>query len=450
MNRRNSHAIVALIVMYWFPTDLTTIQQLVLTLVTVVTGLVAIYACNVWVLSLLSIRGGKKLANPPPVKSWPAVSVHLPFYNEEAVAGRLLNACVNLDYPREKLEIIVVDDSTDATTEVAREYESRHPDLVKVIHRDERRGFKGGALQVAMQQSTAKYICLFDADYLPPPSFLKETIPYFNLDEKAAFVQARWTYLDGQFSWFAKAISLAIDIYAFVDQRARSVGNLLAHFSGTCGVFRRHAIEDVGGWSSETVTEDLDLSVRLHLKGWRYIYVPTVACPGEIPKSLDSLRHQQFRWARGFSECLRRYGVAILRSKKLGFFQKLEAIMHLVTYFMSPLAIIGIVVGLLYYSIFPPSFWLEGYWRYQVAWVTLVLSLVVYTAPVFASAVTLSEVSQSGMSKIRRLMHLGYLGAVLYALLLSNTKAAFEGLHSSAFHFHRTPKSGSLPRTQAG
>jgi len=432
--------------MYWFPTDLTTIQQLVLTLATVVTGLVAIYACNVWVLSLLSIRGGKKLADPPAVSSWPRVSVHLPFYNEETVAGRLLDACVKLDYPREKFEIIVVDDSTDSTTKVAREYESKYPDLVKVIHRNDRSGFKGGALQVAMQESSGELICLFDADYVPPHNFLKETIPYLYLDEKAAFVQARWTYLDGQFSWFAKAISLAIDIYAFVDQKARSVGNLLAHFSGTCGVFRRQAIEDVGGWSSETITEDLDLSVRLHLKGWRYIYVPTIACPGEIPKSLDGLRHQQFRWARGFSECLRRYGFAILRSRKLGFFQKLEAIMHLVTYFMSPLVIIGIVVGLLYYSIFPPSFWLVGYWRYEVAWVTLFLSLVVYTAPIIASAVTLSEVSQSGISKLRRLLHLGYLGAVLYALLFSNTKAAFEGLHSSASHFHRTPKSGSLPQ----
>ncbi len=389
------------------------------------------------------------MPNPPPVESWPAVSIHLPFYNEESVAGRLLEACVNLDYPRENLEIIVVDDSTDETVKVARKYERNYPNLVRVIHRDDRRGFKGGALQVALQQSTAEYICLFDADYVPPRSFLKEIIPYLYLDEKAAFVQARWTYLDGQFSWFAKAISLAIDIYAFVDQRARSFGNLLAHFSGTCGVFRRRAIEDVGGWSSDTVTEDLDLSVRLHLKGWRYIYVPAVSCPGEIPKSLDSFKHQQSRWARGFSECLRRYGGAILRSKKLGFFQKLEAIMHLVTYFMSPLIVIGIVVGLLYYSIFPPSFWLVGYWRYEVAWVTLLFSLVAYSAPVMACAVTLAEISQSGISRLRRLMHLGYLGAVLYTLLLSNTKAAFDGLHSKASYFYRTPKSGLLPRPQA-
>ena len=138
-----------------------------------------------------------------------------------------------------------------------------------------------------------------------------------------------------------------------------------------------------------------------------------------------------------------------MRSEKLGFFQKLEAIMHLATYFMSPLTIIGIVVGLLYYSIFPPSFWLEGYWRYQVAWLTLLLSLVIYTAPFIASAVTLSAFSLSGKSKLRRLLHLGYLGAVLYGTLLSNTKAAIQGLFSGASYFYKTPKSGLLSATQA-
>lgn len=428
--------------MNWFPTDLTTIQQLVLALVTVVTGLVAVYACNIWVLSILSTRG-RKLPNPPEMDSWPRVSIHLPFYNEECVAGRLLKACVNFDYPRDRLEIIVVDDSTDGTTAVAREFERKYPDLVKVFHRNDRSGFKAGALQVAMQHTTGEFVSLFDADYVPPRSFLKQMIPYLYLDQRAAFAQARWTYFDGQFSWFAKAVSLAIDIYAFVDQKARSAGNLLAHFSGTAGVFRREAIEDVGGWNSDTVTEDLDLSIRLHLKGWRYIYVPTVACPGEIPGSFDCLKLQQFRWARGFSECLRKYARAILRSDKLGFFQKLEAIMHLGTYFMSPLTIIGIVVGLLYYSIFPPSFWLVGYWRYQLAWVLLLLSLMTYTAPFIASAVTLSESSQSRTSKLRRLSHLGYLGAVLYGLLFSNTRAVIEGLLFKAAYFHRTPKVGS-------
>ena len=434
--------------MYWFPANLTNLQQLVLFMVAMVTGLISIYAFNVWVLTLLSMRGRNKLADPPHLDSWPQVSVHLPLFNERRVARRLLNAAVNLDYPRDKLEIIVVDDSTDGTTEVAREFEAKHRGLVRVIHREDRTGFKAGALQVALQGSRGDFIALFDADYVPPRNFLKRMIPHLYVDEKVAFAQSRWSYLDGQFSWIAKAISLGIDVYAFIDQRARYVGNLLAHFSGTCGVFRRRAIEDAGGWSSDTLAEDLDLSIRLHLKGWRYIYVPTVVCPGEIPPSFDNLRHQQFRWAKGFSECLKKHGGAILRSNRLSFFQKMEALLHLATYFICPLTIMGIVVALLYYSIFPPSFWLMGFWRYQVALLTFILSLVIYSAPLIASGVTLSEFSQMGILKLRRLLHLGYLGALVYGLLLSNTKAVIEGLFTTTSYFYRTPKLGSIRKVQ--
>jgi cellulose synthase/poly-beta-1,6-N-acetylglucosamine synthase-like glycosyltransferase len=430
--------------MSWFPANLTNLQQLVLLMVAMVTGLISIYAINVWVLTLLSVRGRNRLADPPKLEFWPPVSVHLPLYNEKGVARRLLDACVKLDYPRDKLEIIVIDDSNDGTTEIVQEFKSNYPDLVTVIHRDGRVGFKAGALQVALQKSAGEFIALFDADYVPPHDFLKKMIPHLYVDEKVAFAQSRWSYLDGQFSWIAKAISLSIDIYASVDQRARYVGNLLAHFSGTCSVFRKQAIEDAGGWSADTLAEDLDLSIRMHLKGWRYIYVPTVVCPGEIPAGFDNLKHQQFRWAKGFSECLKKHGGAILRSSRLNFFQKMEALLHLSTYFFCPLTIIGLVVGLLYYSIFPPSFWLMGFWRYQVALITFLLSLVIYSAPLIASGVALSEFSQLGMSKLRRLFHLGYLGALVYGMLLSNTKAVIEGLVSHSSYFYRTPKLGAI------
>jgi cellulose synthase/poly-beta-1,6-N-acetylglucosamine synthase-like glycosyltransferase len=337
-----------------------------------------------------------------------------------------------------------MDDSNDGTSRIAKSFEAKYPNFVKVIHREQRTGFKAGALEVAMQKSTGEFIALFDADYVPPADFLKKMIPQLYLDDRVAFAQSRWSYLDGQFSWIAKAMSLAIDVYAFVDQRARYVGNLLAHFSGTCGVFRRKAIEDAGGWSADTLAEDLDLSIRLHLKGWKYIYVPTVVCPGEIPPSFDNLRHQQYRWAKGYSECLRKHGGAILRSAQLNFFQKMEAILHLSTYFICPLTLIAIVVGLLYYSVFPPSFWLMGFWRYQVALITFLLSLVIYSAPLVASSVTLSEFSQAGVMKLRRILHLGYLGAIVYGLLFSNSRAVIEGLFSRTSYFYRTPKIGSI------
>ena len=425
-----------------FAGTLTNLQQLVLFLVALVTGLIAIYAINMWVLSLLSIRGRNKVTTAPTITCWPRVSIHLPFFNEERVAKRLLNACVKLDYPREKLEILVIDDSTDATTTIAREFEANYPGLVNVIHREDRTGFKAGALQLALEKSGGELIALFDADYVPPTNFLKKMVPYAYVNDKVAFVQSRWSYLDGQFSWIAKALSLGIDVYAFVDQRARYVGNLLAHFSGTCGVFRKEAIQDAGGWSPDTSAEDLDLSIRLHLKGWRFIYVPTVVCPGEIPASFNNLRHQQFRWAKGFSECLRKHAGGIVRCSELSFFQKTEALLHLGTYFICPLTIIAIIVGLLYYSVFPPSFWLLGFWRYQVALFTFLCSLVIYSAPLVAAGVTLSEVSQVGFAKLKRIGHLGYLGAIVYGLLLTNTKAVIEGLFSKTSYFYRTPKIG--------
>ncbi|HYW00922.1 MAG TPA: glycosyltransferase [Candidatus Acidoferrum sp.] len=420
------------------------LQEFALVMVVIVTTLIAVYALNVWFLTALSIYGRRRILGLPSNKlvSWPMVSIHLPLYNESRVAGRLLAACMAMDYPRDKLEITVVDDSTDETTKIAREFESRYPSTVHVIHRDERVGFKAGALKNAMEHSSGEFIALFDADYVPPVDFLKKMIPYIYLDEKIGFVQSRWSYLDGQFSWIAKAISLAIDIYAFVDQRARYTGKLLAHFSGTCGVFRRRAIEEVGGWSADTLAEDLDLSIRLHLKGWKYIYVPTVVCPGEIPTSFENLRHQQSRWAKGFSECLRKHGAAIVRSKELNLLQKFEAMLHLATYFICPLTILGIFCGILYYTTFPPSFWALDFWKYQIALLLFLMSVVIYGAPLVASTLTVSEVPRLQVAKFRRITHLGYLGAILYGLLISNTRATIDGLSSRASYFYRTPKVG--------
>ncbi len=424
--------------MAFFPANFTLLQQIVLALFVLVTGLLAIFSLNVWALTLLSIRGRNKLPQPPQLTTWPKVSINLPLYNEKSVAGRLLTACTQMDYPRESLEIIVVDDSDDGTTEIVRGFERRFPGLVKVIHRSERTGFKAGALKEALRNSSGEFVTYFDADYVPPRDFLKQMIPFLFVNPKVGFVQARWSYLDGQFSWLARAISLGIDIYAFVDQRARYVGNLLAHFSGSCGVFRKEAILDAGGWHEDTLAEDLDLSIRLHLKGWKYVYVPTVVCPGEIPPTFDTLKSQQFRWAKGFSQCLRKHGMSILRSKALSAFQKVEAILHLCTYFLAPVSIMALVAAVMYYAVFPLSFWLWDWWRYTVMVVTFMLSLTIYTAPLAASSVTISEIKSS----FRRVFHLGYLGAVLYKLLLSNTRAVVEGLIGTPSYFYRTPRVG--------
>lgn len=417
------------------------LQQIVLALFVTVTGLLAIFSLNIWALTLISLRGRNKLPKPPQLTEWPKVSINLPLFNEQRVVRRILNACAELDYPRGKMEIIVVDDSDDGTTEIANGFERQYPGLVRVIHRDKRIGFKAGALKQALSNSSGEFVTYFDADYVPPRDFLRKMIPFLYVDHKVGFVQARWSYFDGGFSWLARAVSLGIDIWAFIDQRARYVGNLLAHFSGTCGIFRKKAILEAGGWQDDTLADDLDLSIRLHLSGWKYVYVPTVVCPGEIPPTFDTLRSQQFRWAKGFSQCLRKHGMTILRSKSLSAFQKVEAILHLCTFFLAPLSMMALVATVMYYAVFPLSFWLWDWWRYSVMVFTFLLSLSIYTAPLVASWVTVSEIKSS----FRRVLHLGYMGAVLYRLLLSNTRAVIEGLIGTPSYFYRTLKVGYTP-----
>lgn len=423
-------------------------QQGLWVLIATLTAALSVYGINILVMSVISLRrrGTRPKALQPEV--WPLVSIQLPLFNEECVARRLIQSCLSLDYPRDRFEIIIVDDSSDGTTKIASEFAWKFPELVKVIHRSDRRGFKAGALQTAFENSHGEFVALFDADYVPPKDFLRKMVPYLCADGSLAFAQARWSYLDGGFSWIAKAVSLAIDIYAFVDQRARSSANLLAHFSGTCGVFRRKAIADVGGWSADTLAEDLDLSIRLQLAGWRYVYVPNVVCPGEIPPDIQTLMQQQFRWAKGFSECLRKHWLAIVRSHRFSLFQKIEALIHLGTYFVSPLALGAIILGIFLYLAVPLSFFLEGFWKHSVALATLVFSIPIYLAPLFATVIAVIESSRERNCGLRRLFHLWYLGLVVYSLILTNTRAAFEGLLKSRSVFQRTPKTGLNCRVQ--
>ena len=238
-------------------------------------------------LTLLAFR-----RRTPPVATsptvWPYVSVHLPVYNEKRVIPRLLDSVLAFDYPRDKLEVIVVDDSTDDTTQLLQSYQEKHPELVTIIHREKRDGFKAGALQAALDRSRGEFFVLFDADHVPAPGFLKRMVPYLCSDNVVAFAQSRQSYLHDANSWVARALGLGTDAYAFVDQEARFSAELLTHFSGSGGVFRKTAVVDVGGWSSDTLAEDLDLSIRLRLRGWRWCMTGRLSVRASFPP------HSQF------------------------------------------------------------------------------------------------------------------------------------------------------------
>jgi len=419
------------------------ILHIILILITAVTFLISLYAFNWCLLTVLSLRGRTKIPSAPVPAHWPLVSINIPLYNEPRVAGRLLEACISIDYPREKLEIIVVDDSTDRTTQIVREYEASWPGLVRVIHRSGRKGYKAGALQEALRLSKGEFVAIFDADYVPGPSFLRDMIPHFYSDSRLAFVQARCGYLNPNSSWVSKGVSLALDGYSIIDQRARFASNLIAHFSGTNGVFRKSAIQSVGGWSAETLAEDLDLSIRLQLNGWKYLYLPNIVCSGEVPPFLSVFLHQQFRWAKGFSECFRLYWRSILRHGGFSRFQKGEALFLLATYFLCPLSVLGFALTMLYYAAVTPAFILGEYWTTLYAPVLSGLSTVIYVAPLMVYGTAVRELHR-GRKRLTRLLHLPCLLGLGFVAIFTNSLAVLEGLFGIRSPFERTPKYGLI------
>ncbi|MEJ2264725.1 MAG: glycosyltransferase family 2 protein [Anaerolineales bacterium] len=246
---------------------------------------------------------------PPEPDLWPVVTVQLPLYNELYVAERLIRAAATLDYPRHLLEIQVLDDSTDETVEIAgklvRQLAEKGINIVH-IHRTERKGYKAGALAEGLNVARGEYLAIFDADFIPPADYLKNTLPFFK-DDKIGFVQTRWGHINREYSLLTFLQSLAVDAYFMIEQYARSQKGYWFNFNGTAGIWRRSAIEDAGGWTAETLTEDLDLSYRAFLRGWKSIYLRDIVVFGELPISFSAYRRQQLRWARGRLECAQKF-----------------------------------------------------------------------------------------------------------------------------------------------
>jgi len=421
-------------------------QQVTLLLVTTVTTMIGIYALNTLILTFISLYGRNKVEKPPQIADWPTVSIHLPLYNEKKVASRLINSCLSLNYPKDKVEIIVVDDSNDGTTEIVQALERSNPKLVKVIHRESRDGYKAKALQVALENSRGEFIAIFDADFVPPSDFLRRLVPYFQISDKIAFVQARYGHLNSGSSRLTKGIALGIDGYCMVEQRARYVANLLAHFSGTSGIFRRKAVESAGGWSADTLVEDLDLSVRLQMGGWKYIYVPSVVCPGEIPPMFDAFKKQQHRWVKGHTECLRKHWKSILKHDGWSPLKKFQALIQLSIYFVFPLTIAAFFLTVLSYVVFPLFFFLHEYWRYEFTPLILGFSAIIYAAPLTSYGMTIVELRHENREGLKRLIYILYLMYLGYRLVLSNTRAIFEALLGRKSPFYRTPKFGLIDK----
>jgi len=373
-----------------------------------------------------------------PDSQWPLVTTQIPLFNESEVAERVIEAAVRLDYPAGRHEIQVLDDSDDRTCDIVDRVVERWRSRgvhIRVIRRPARTGFKAGALALGLQQAAGEVIAIFDADFVPPADFLRRMVPLLMRDDRTACVQARWGHLNADESWLTRAQALGLDTHFAIEQGARAWNGLIMNFNGTAGVWRKAAISDpaVGGWSGDTLTEDLDLSYRAQLAGWKHDYCVDLVCPAELPGDIWAFKAQQRRWATGSVQVARKLLPRIWRSP-LRLPAKLEATIHLTQHSSS----VWMVVLALFAR--PVLLALAGHPSVHAAmwaawWVLLLAAFAPWFTYVYARHTLTGGWRQTSL--LPRLVIIGI------GLSLSNALAVVRGLFSSGGEFVRTPKSGS-------
>jgi len=421
------------------PASGTLFAGVLLTLYYLILGVLAVYGAHrFWLVGIyLKTRGQRSptpsvLAERSP-ETWPVVTVQLPLYNEMYVARRLIDAVCQLDYPGGRLEIQVLDDSTDETSAIVAErvawYRSRGVDIHH-LQRGDRRGFKAGALAAGLAVARGELLAIFDADFVPEEDFLALTVPHLVADPGLGMVQARWSHINRDYSLLTRIQAILLDGHFLIEHTARHRGGCFFNFNGTAGLWRRQAILDAGGWQHDTVTEDLDLSYRSQLAGWRFLYLPEVAVPSELPVDINGFKSQQGRWAKGSIQTGKKLLGRILRAE-IPFGVKLEAFVHL-TNNLSYLLMV-----LLSLLIFPAMILRRGSPIAVLLAVDLPLFLAA-TVSVLAFYAT-SQGAEGGAGR-RELRFLPALMGVGIGLAINNVSAVLSGLLSRGGTFHRTPK----------
>lgn len=368
----------------------------------------------------------------------PHVTVQLPIYNEVNVVTRLLEATAQIDYPPEKFEIQVLDDSTDRTQEICQEVVARLQAKganICYLHRQNRAGFKAGALEEGLSCTSGEFIAIFDADFVPPRQILREIVDYFT-DPRVAMVQTRWSHLNRSSSLLTRIQSLMLDSHFTVEQTARNRSNCFFNFNGTAGMWRASAIADAGGWQHDTLTEDLDLSYRTQLKGWKCIYLPEVHVPAEVPLGMNAFRGQQFRWTKGSIQTMRKHLATILFSQEsLGV--KFESFIHLTSNIVYPLLLLIALIALPNQLALEEVRWDYGTTFHLFLFFCTTLSIVLFYA---VSQIALRAERDRGFwHSIHEIPFLLCLGI---GISLNQSVAFFEGLIGKKTAFVRTPKLG--------
>jgi cellulose synthase/poly-beta-1,6-N-acetylglucosamine synthase-like glycosyltransferase len=364
----------------------------------------------------------------------PRVTIQLPVYNELYVVERLIDAVVQLHYPKAKLDIQLLDDSTDETVAIIEDrvktYQQQGFDI-EHIRRPERRGFKAGALAYGLEQAKGEFIAIFDADFVPDPEFLLKTISHFN-DPKVGIVQTRWEHLNEDFSLMTQLQAFGLNAHFTIEQSGRCASGFLANFNGTGGVWRKSAILDAGGWQSDTLTEDLDLSYRAQLRGWKFVYREDIGSPAELPVAMNALKSQQYRWMKGAAECARKLFRKVLQTPGISLSMKLHAFFHL---FSSATFILVLILGvmsvpLIYIRRLHPE------WE----WVFVVINMFQFNLLILITFYGIPFWFLKSTPKVKLLWYFPMYSSLMMGLSLHNTIAVIEGYVGRKTPFVRTPK----------
>src|ERR1700690_2387803 len=363
----------------------------------------------------------------------PRVTVQLPIFNEQYVVDRLVDSICKLDYPKDKLDIQLLDDSTDETIEGARLLVERYAALghpVIYLHRDNREGFKAGALAEGLKTAKGEFVAIFDADFVPPPDFLLKCIHHFT-DPKVGMVQTRWTHINRNYSFLTEVEAILLDGHFVLEHSGRARHNVFFNFNGTAGIWRRQAIEEAGGWEHDTLPEDTDLSYRAQLKGWKFIYRQDIECPAELPVEMTAFKTQQARWAKGLIQTGKKILPRVLKSDQ-PFRVKLEAFYHLTANMSYPLMVILSVLLL-------PAMVIRFYqgW-FQMLYIDVPLFLVSTFS--ISSFYLVSQRELFPRTWPRALLYIPFLMALGIGLTVTNTIAVLEALVGKKSAFARTPK----------
>ena len=413
---------------------------------------IAIYGFHRYVLVFLYCKHRTNVHEPADLDGaeLPHVTVQLPMFNEDLVAERIINAAAKLDWPRDRLEIQVLDDSTDHSAQIAeacvKKWQERGLDI-SYHHRTDRTGYKAGALAEGMKTAKGQYIAIFDADFVPPTDVLYNVVPHFS-DDKIGMVQVRWDHLNRDASLLTKSQAIFLDGHFVIEHTARNRSGRFMHFNGTAGVWRRDTIDDAGGWQHDTLTEDLDLSYRAQLKGWQFVYLPQYAAPAELPPEMIAFKQQAHRWTKGSMQTALKLLPRILKSKTLPKHVKSEAFFHLTNTIVYPLMVL---LTILMYPAFilaeaplkdhPLANWMFG--------LTLFVLATCSAATFFAFAQRELFGAKIGW---KSLLYMPFIMALGVGLSLNNTRAVIEafttrfsyakGKKDVRNEFVRTPKYG--------